>query len=267
MTQYENEGVTERSVPAITSRAVVGGAIAALAVTLILFSVGSGLGFAAASPWGDVGRTAEKLGVAAAIWVVVVQWIASAAGGYLSGRLRTRWYGVPAHESHFRDTAQGFLAWALATLVVAFVGAALAEGAPSASAAAASKAAAAIAYDTDMLFRTPTGDQNAIAPAKAEAFRLLTAGALHGGPSAADHDYLVASVSARAGVSPADATQRVDAVIASERQAAADAAAAADKARHAAASLSFLTALAMLVGAFIASVAGALGGLERDKHA
>jgi hypothetical protein len=96
--------------------------------------------------------------------------------------------------------------------------------------------------------------------------RLLGVAAGRGSLDPADHDYLVASVAARTGVTPADATQRVDAMLTRERRAAADAAVAADKARGAAATLGFLTALALLVGAFVASIAGALGGAERDKH-
>jgi len=256
------------SVSAVTWPAVAAGALAAIAATLILFSLGSGLGFAAASPWGDVARTGAKLGVATAIWLVVVQWIASAAGGYLSGRLRSRWYGVHAYETYFRDTAHGFLAWALASLVVAVIAAALAAASTGgATTAAAAAGPANFAYDADTLYRTSAGDENALAPAKAEAWRVLAADALRGGLNPTDHDYLVASVAARVALSPAEATQRVDAVVARERQAAADAAVAADNARKTAATLGFLTALAMVVGAFIASVAGALGGMERDKHA
>jgi len=268
MTFTEIEAGAAPSVSAVTWPAVAAGALAAIAATLILFSLGSGLGFAVASPWGDVGRTAAKLSIAAAIWLVVVQWIASAAGGYLSGRLRTRWYGVHVYETFFRDTAHGFLAWALASIVVAVIAAALAAATTGgATTAAAAASPANFAYDADALYRTSAGDENALAPAKAEAWRLLAADALHGGLNVTDHDYLVASVAARVALSPVDAAQRVDAVVARERQAAADAAVAADNARKAAATLGFLTALSMLVGAFIASVAGALGGMERDKHA
>jgi hypothetical protein len=253
------------SVSAVTWPAIAAGALVAIAASLILFSLGSGLGFAAASPWGDVANTAEKISIAAVIWLIVVQWIASAGGGYLAGRLRSRWHGTHTHEVFFRDTAHGLLAWAFATVVMAIVTAAVATSSTGGAVAAASNAPNFV-YDADALYRTPTGDENALGAARAEATRLLGAAAVRGGLDAADHDYLVASVATRAGVTPAEATQRVDTVVARERQAVADAAAAADKARQAAATLGFMTALAMLVGAFIASIAGALGGAERDKH-
>lgn len=259
------EEIIVPSVSAVTWPAIAAGALVAVAASLILFSLGSGLGFAAASPWGDVGRTAEKITVAAAIWLIVVQWIASAGGGYLAGRLRTRWHGTHTHEVFFRDTAHGLLAWAFAAVVVAIVTAALAMSTSGGAATAASNAPN-FAYDADALYRTPTGDENALGAARAEAMRLLSAAAVRGVLDAGDHDYLVASVAARAGVTPAEAAQRVGTVVARERQAVADAAAAADKARQDAAAFGFMAALSMLVGAFIASVAGALGGAERDKH-
>ena len=55
----------------------------------------------------------------AAIWLIVTQWLSSAFGGYLTGRLRTKWVGIRTDEVLFRDTAHGLLAWALATLLMA----------------------------------------------------------------------------------------------------------------------------------------------------
>ena len=156
--------------PTFSWLAVIAGALAAMAVTLVLFSLGSGLGFAAASPWGDTGATAAKLGVAAAIWLVLTQWLASAAGGYLAGRLRTRWHGTHTHEVFFRDTAHGFLAWALATVIVGAVAAATSLATTGGAVATGAAATAQdLAYDADALYRTPTGDEAVLAPVKAEA--------------------------------------------------------------------------------------------------
>src|SRR4029077_18262685 len=57
-------------------------------------------------------------GVASAVWLIVVQWLAAALGGYIAGRLRTKWAGVHTHEVFFRDTAHGLVAWAVATAIV-----------------------------------------------------------------------------------------------------------------------------------------------------
>src|ERR1700686_3945628 len=48
-----------------------------------------------------------------------MQLIASSMGGYLAGRLRTRWVKVHTHEVYFRDTAHGFLVWAVGLVITA----------------------------------------------------------------------------------------------------------------------------------------------------
>jgi hypothetical protein len=96
---------------------IVAGAIAAAAASLILLALGAGFGFTSVSPWSATEETASTFGVVAAIWLVVVQWLCSAFGGYIAGRLRTKWVGIHDDEVFFRDTAHGLLAWALATVV------------------------------------------------------------------------------------------------------------------------------------------------------
>jgi hypothetical protein len=253
---------------AVAWGAVTAGALAAIAITLVLFSLGSGFGFAAASPWGAIAQTAAKVTLWAGVWLIVVQWLSAAVGGYLAGRLRTRWLGLHTHEVFFRDTAHGFLAWALATAVIAGVAAATASLA--ATGAAATTAAATqqnFAYDADLLYRTPGGDAAALAPARAEAERLLAAGAASGGLTADDRAYLAASIATRAGVDPAEAQRRLDLVAQRENQAAQAAQVAADDARKAAASFAIINAIAMLIGALIAASAAVLGGEIRDRHA
>lgn len=255
-------------VSAVSWAAIAGGAVVAVATTLILLTLGSSMGLAAASPWARAAETAGRVGVLAGIWLVVVQWLSSAVGGYIAGRLRTRWIGLHTHEAHFRDTAHGFMTWAAATVVMAAIAASAGAGLTGVAAAVASKAGPApnLAYDADTLYRSPAGDTAALAPARAEAERILAAGAVSGGLSPDDRNYLIASIASRAGVAPDEAGRRVDLVLAREHKQADDAKAAADKAREATAGLAVLTALSMLVGAFIASVAAALGGQERDLH-
>src|SRR5476649_132164 len=99
--------------------AIIAGALVATAVSLVLFVLGSGLGFASISPWPARGVSATTFAASAAIWLIVMQWIASGLGGYITGRLRTRWVGTQTHEVFFRDTAHGFVTWAVATVLVA----------------------------------------------------------------------------------------------------------------------------------------------------
>jgi hypothetical protein len=57
--------------------------------------------------------------VSTILWLTLTQLLASAMGGYLAGRLRTKWTEVHMDEVYFRDTAHGFLAWAVASLATA----------------------------------------------------------------------------------------------------------------------------------------------------
>src|SRR6187401_429584 len=111
--------MTTQSESAVSWAAVLAGAVGAAALSLVLFLLGTGLGLAAASPWAGEGISGSTAGVSTIIWVTVVQLLASVLGGYLAGRLRTRWVTVHTNEVFFRDTAHGFLAWAVATLLMA----------------------------------------------------------------------------------------------------------------------------------------------------
>lgn len=114
----EATGVSDSAVSWAT---IFAGAFGAVATTLILLELGVGLGLSSVSVWGNVGAAASTLGIAGGIWLIVVQWISSGIGGYLAGRLRTKWVGLHTDEVFFRDTAHGFLAWALATVIGALL--------------------------------------------------------------------------------------------------------------------------------------------------
>ena len=113
------EQSVESSASAVEWAAIVGGALAAIGISVILFTLGSGLGLSTVSPWSWSNPSPTAFGMVAGIWLIVTQWLASALGGYLTGRLRTKWVGIRTDEVFFRDTAHGFLAWALATVLMA----------------------------------------------------------------------------------------------------------------------------------------------------
>jgi len=104
---------------AVSWGAIVAGAAAAASLSLILLILGVGLGLSSVSPWARDGVSAATFGVSTILWLTLTQLLASAMGGYLAGRLRARWTAVPTDEVYFRDTAHGFLAWAVATLATA----------------------------------------------------------------------------------------------------------------------------------------------------
>jgi hypothetical protein len=321
LTQYR-AGVTatpESSVSAVTWPAIFGGAFVAAASSIVLVALGSGLGLASVSPWRDSGVSATGFAWMTAVWFIVVQWLSSGVGGYLAGRLRTKWVNTHTHEVFFRDTAHGFITWAVATVIVAgflasaigsaisggvhaaaTVGAGAAAGAGGAAASdgaatrssanqgggatamgtgvasatgtggtsSVQQASALASYDMDLLFRsTQTTPSTSTADARAEAARILANGVETGDVPSTDRAYLAELVAARTGVSTDEAQKRVDNAIAQAKAADVKARAAADKARKTAAETSIFTALSMLVGAFIACIAAALGGQRRDLHA
>ena len=177
-----SEAAVESSASAVHWGAITAGAIGAAGISFSLISLGGALGHATVSPWSPSGAAPTAFGRVAAIWLIVTQWLASGLGGYLAGRMREKWVGIRTDEVVFRDTAHGFLAWALAALIVVTL---LTLGSLAAGAAAAS-----------------TG---AVSPEAAEAARKIAGG------------------------------------------------------------FAFYSALSLLIGAFIASVAGALGGFHRDE--
>ena len=255
----------ESSSSAVSWGPIIAGALTAAAATLILMLLGSGLGLSVVSPWSAAGVSATTFAVSAAVWLIVVQWLSSALGGHLTGRLRTKWVGVHDDEVYFRDTAHGFLAWALATMLVAFVfgsglssavggsvqavstvasGAALGASAGVAGQGGPSAAAnEATAYFVDLLFRSASpaamGTQAPDgAAATSQATRILLSSAISGEVSAEDRSYLAQLVSARTGLSQADAEARVSAVLQRVDEAKAKAKQAADTARKAGLTLS-----------------------------
>lgn len=169
---------------ALSWSAIAAGTVAAIALTLTLLALGSAFGLGSVSTWPGVGASPKNFTIGAGIWMIVTQWLSAAAGGYLAGRLRTRWHGLHTHEVFFRDTAHGLLTWATATVLMAVV------------------AAAAMAFAS-------------LVPVPVD------------GPT----------------------TQE-----------------AADGARKVAATFAEFTGLSLVVGAFIGSVAGAIGGRIRDLH-
>ncbi len=260
---------TEDSCSAVSWPAIWAGTFAAVAISLILFALGSGMGFAAASPWHA--KTAMHFTCIAGVWLIITQWLSSAFGGYLRGGVRTKWVGGHTHEVFFRDTAHGFLTWAVATVAVTgiFLLAASAAGIGAAHMKDAGSRqetsrqsdswADPSAYYVDSLYRTNrSGGATVDADTKAETNRIFARSLREGWLSDADRTYLAQLVSMHTGLVMPDAEKRVDEVTAQARQDA-------DDARKAAAKVAIFTFLSMLIGAFIASVAAALGGKLRDE--
>ena len=276
------ESALEAPTSGVAWPAIIGGAFAAAALSLILLALGSGFGLASVSPWSDSGAPLTTFTVMTAVWLIIMQWLSSGLGGYLTGRLRTKWAGVHTHEVFFRDTANGFLSWAVASVIVAaflasaatsivsggvHVATGVASGATQVAAQPGRLTADPMGYFVDSLYRSDHPSPNASnQDLRAESTRILAMGLQNGDVPAADKTYLAQLVAARTGLSQTDAAKRVDEVIAQEKAAELKVRQAADAARKAGSYLSIFTGLSMLIGAFIACAAAALGGQQRDKH-
>lgn len=258
----------EASDSAVSWGAILAGAVASCALTLVLLSFGTGVGFAVVSPWGRSGVSTTTFEIGTGLYFIVMAMISSAIGGYLAGRLRTKWTGLHTDEVYFRDTAHGFLAWALASVLGAIV---LASPATSLLGGAASGTAQAVANSTqssgpmdgyvDSLLRSDTpAAQNSANPAdsRGELVRLFTTSFHNSGDlNAADRSYVAKVVSARTGLSQADADKRVSDVT---NQIKSDL----EKARKAAMQIAIWLTLSLFIGALSAALAAMEGGGLRD---
>lgn len=287
---------------AVSWGGIAAGAAGDASLSLILLILGVGLGLSSVSPWAREGASVATLGMSSIVWLTLTQLLASAMGGYLAGRLRTRWTDVHTDEVYFRDTAHGFLAWAVASLATAALlssvvasilgggvqaGASVVGGvAGTAStalggAAAASRLAAGseggpIGYLIDSLFR-----RDAAAPATgtdaserasgrdaAEVGRIIMNASRADPLPADDIRYVGQIVAQRTGLSQQDAEKRVTEVYAKAqaqlRNAEEAARESADKARKASAYSALWLFVSLLVGAFVASLAATFGGRQRD---
>lgn len=259
--------VVEPSISGVSWAAVSAGAVAACAVTLLLIAFGTGLGLSVVSPWSGSGLSATTFKIGTGLYFIVMAMMSSAIGGYLAGRLRTKWVGVHDDEVYFRDTAHGFLAWAFASVLGAAVLATPATSMLSGVATGASQGAANSAAQSsgpmdgyvDLLLRTDKPVTTATPnDTRSELVRLFTTSFKSGSEiSAADRSYVSKVVAARTGLSEQDAEKRVTEVTA---QAKSDL----DKARKATAQLAFWLAASLLIGAFSAALAATEGGGLRD---
>jgi hypothetical protein len=266
--------------PGVSWGAVFAGAAAAAALSFILLILGIGLGLSSVSPYN---YSSTAIGWPTIGWVIFMQFASAGIGGYMAGRLRTKWTSVHGDEVHFRDTAHGLLAWAVATLITvavlaggvrAVLGGAIDAGNVAATAAAPAAAAAGrnavrspTDYFADQMLRAAGADAAPDAQ-RAEVGRLLATDLAAGNLNADDRAYLGQLLAKRSGMTQADAEKRVDDIYARASAAAADAKAkamaAADEARKAAAHTALWMFVALLAGAFVASLCATIGGRQRD---
>ena len=281
----------DTSTSGVSWGAITAGAAAAAALSFILLILGFGLGLSAVSPWSNVGVTAEAIGVSTIVWLAFTQIAASGVGGYLAGRLRVKWASVHSDEVYFRDTAHGLLAWAVASLATLTLlastvsavlgggikaGVAVASGASIAAGVAATQATdnkmIPSGYFIDSLFRSEQPPAAPLDPAtRTEVTNIVVNGLRSNGLTPEDQQYLGKLVARQTGLTQAEAEGRVGEIYNRTSKAIAEAEVtakqAADTARKTASYTSLWMFVALLCGAFFASLAATFGGKQRDHVA
>ncbi len=239
--------------------AVIAGAFAAAAVTTLLMALGAGMGLSSMSAWPSAAVSPHRVAPGAILWIILVQLASCALGGYLAGRLRSRWVGVHGHEVFFRDTAHGLLVWAVSLVLgVAFLSTLASSITKDLAGVAQGSQTNPAAYFSDSLFRTAPPSPSILTPElRSETTAILARGVTGKEMPAGDRSYLASLVAGRTGMSETDAARRVDQVLTAEREAA-------DEARKAIAHSLYWLVVALLVGAFAASYAAIYGGRRRD---
>jgi hypothetical protein len=251
----------------------------------VFLTFGAAIGLSATSPWPGSGLSSKTLGTIGVFFVMVQQIGAFMAGGYVAGRMRTRWSDSSADEVEFRDGLHGGLVWAVgivigAALAFAAAGTVARAGAQLSGAAA---TAGAPAMDTviDTMLRPaaaqpaaaqpgPQAPAGAPAPqreraageanpeARAIMTRILASIASEGSISDQNKAYLTQLVAQRTGLPPQEVEARVNQAINQAREAA-------DKARRATMLTGFVTAVSLIVSFGAAWWAAVRGGNHRDN--
>ncbi len=290
----------QTSANAVSWGAIMAGATAAASLSLILLILGTGLGLSSVSPWAYNGVSASAFGTSTIFWLAFTQIVASGMGGFLAGRLRTRWIAVQTDEVYFRDTAHGFLAWAIATLATAalltsVIGAIVSGGIQTGTSRLGDTGSMrfdrakpdneSMKYFVDALFRKaivvnpgpesftedvlqPRASDPIIIESTSEVARILKNALQIGSLPVEDKGYVGQLVSQRTSLSQHDAEKRVDNTYASlqAKQLAEETTAKnlAETTRKASAFASLWLFISLLIGAFIASLAAIYGGRMRD---
>src|SRR6202521_3648143 len=72
--------------------AVLAGAVLAAALSFVLLTFGTAIGLSATSPWPNSGLSVRVIASLAVFWAIAQQIWAAMAGGYVAGRMRSRWH-------------------------------------------------------------------------------------------------------------------------------------------------------------------------------
>ena len=282
---------------AVSWGAIFAGATAAAALALILLLLGVGLGLSSISPWAFGGVNLSNIGISAILWLNFTQVVAYGMGGYLAGRLKTKWITAHSDEVYFRDTAHGFLTWAVASLATAalltsVIGSIIGTGVQSAAVITSVVSSNVATENTKNISPNPIANQidyfvsslfrknnnastvsdsniNVSNNTKSEISIIFMAAIRNGDMPTSDIAYTSQLVSERTGLSELEAKKRVIDTFSKLqiklRSAEQHAKKATDIAQKSSAYAALWLFISLLMGAFVASYAATCGGRNRDN--
>lgn len=270
-------------------KAIFSGIIAATGVSLLFILLGLGLGLSPNIPWSL--EAIAVAGTSALIWVALIQFVASALGGYLSGYLRPRsGEGKQQCTPSFSDACQGIVTWSASTLVTAilllWIGSLITGGLFGAGKAATdgmgpdaigkistyapNSSENSVAYFSDILLR---GDQSSSDKetniSRGEITRILITNLANSEINSADREYLTKIVGKSQRITQAEAGKVVDEVFGRLRKTSSDtkeqSKRALEKSKNAISHAALWMSLALLLGLLIASLSSICGGRHRSN--
>jgi len=248
--------------------AIVGGALIATAVGIVLFTFGSAFGLSLTSAEPGEGASLRWIAIAGGIWVIWQAISSAAAGAYFAGRMRRPVGDADADEVETRDGAHGVAVWALATLITATFAAAGVGGAARVAGAALGGVPTVISDNSNYLsgvaLRNDTGLPST--EARAEVASVLVRSLTDGEVSNADRTYLARVLVAETRLTPAEARTRVNETVATAERARDKAIEAAEQGRIFALIGAFVVAASILTAGAAAYFAAVLGGKHRNEN-
>ena len=250
--------------------AVFAGLFIVVAVQILLNMLGAGIGLSMVDPKAGEGGSPANWGIAAGLWWVASNLLALFAGGHVAARLAGCWRAQDA-------ALHGLIVWAAALLLGAFLvastmgavvgGAAnvlgnAASGMGRAAASAVGEAAPAGGFDVESRIGdlVRPGDPARMNPDQARAELAVLLPRYVAGDRGVDRNRVVQLVSTQAGISPEEASGRLEQWTVQARDARTEAEARARDAADAAASAASRTALWGFAAFLLGAIAGALGG-------
>ena len=234
--------------------AIFAGSVVALAISSVFFAFGSAIGLSLTSFQAGKSASITALVIAFALWFLWIQVSSFIAGGYITGRLRRRIGDAKPHEVEMRDGMHGLIVWAVTVISATIVASTLALSSLSGAGTASLSQ-----YYIDKMLRSSAATPSQSAGDSSQIGSVMMKNLGGGAMDDVDKTYLINEISARSGLTPADAQTRLDQTMVTLKSEA-------ETARKFGILAAFLAAASLLVGGLAAWWAATAGGKHRNEN-